>query len=747
MIRNVMITTCFSVIVLGFVLFHCQLPSPPAGPDESNIEIFLKSADGKTTGIEITDTIGNQVQIRLIYSLTNYIDSAKIEIFTRSTLEKEIPCRYKKEQYDTVYIPYSFSTPGTRTIKVTGYIKDYEDIVATVTIHVLERPSTNQNQKPVLVVPEMHTTDIGQTISFTAKATDPDINQQVTIRVTNLPDSATFIADTFRWTPLSMDTGTIKVIFIATDNSTQPLSDTAMAIITVNSFSKSGDSIPDKIPPVILFKSPSRDTIISADSCEIKVTCIDDSGCSVKGYRDGTPFDLKKSISTANLWTGIVKRLPQGSYSIIKIVARDSSASKNTDSLSVRVKYDSDNAGPVTTLITPSKDSVTTSTSSYTIVFKVTDPSGVLSVNGASGVTTYTGVKDTGSTWKINISTLENNKVTAVVITATDSSLNANKSVDTVYIKCEIKNGYSITFYKNDNSATGTMEKQTINNGDSAALMMNAFTKTGWAFDGWATSPTGAVVYGDGARYTMGTTDVNLYAIWTIKKYTVTFNSQGGSNVLKQTVEFGGLVQEPAKPSRENYTFEGWYEEASCTNVWNFSTETVVANDTLFAKWTISSYSVTFNDQQATTRVSPATIQVTAPATTISALPTEPRKTGYVFCCWNTMPDGNGTEFTALTKVTADITVYAIWKSYTYVVTYDGQTVVTNSTKEVISPKTTVETLPSPIAAGYQFGGWYTGINGGGSPFLATTTITGNITVYAKWTRVYKVTYNANGGT
>ncbi len=145
--------------------------------------------------------------------------------------------------------------------------------------------------------------------------------------------------------------------------------------------------------------------------------------------------------------------------------------------MSVRIKYDNDKTGPANTLLTPNKDSVTTSTSSYTIVVKATDPSGILSVNGASGAASYSGIKDTGSTWKINISTLENNKVTAVVITATDSSFKKNKSLDTIYIKCEIINGHKITFDKNDSAATGSMEKQTINNGDSARLSMNEFVK------------------------------------------------------------------------------------------------------------------------------------------------------------------------------------------------------------------------------------------------------------------------------
>jgi len=68
--------------------------------------------------------------------------------------------------------------------------------------------------------------------------------------------------------------------------------------------------------------------------------------------------------------------------------------------------------------------------------------------------------------------------------------------------------------------------------------------------------------------------------------YTVTFNSQGGSAVDPQVVEEGELATEPTDPTRAGYTFAGWYKESGCTNAWDFDTDIVISDVTLFAKWT-----------------------------------------------------------------------------------------------------------------------------------------------------------------
>jgi uncharacterized repeat protein (TIGR02543 family) len=140
--------------------------------------------------------------------------------------------------------------------------------------------------------------------------------------------------------------------------------------------------------------------------------------------------------------------------------------------------------------------------------------------------------------------------------------------------------------------------------------------------------------------------------------YTVTFDSQGGSAVSSQTVDHGGKVSETTDPTRTGYTFGGWYKESGCTNAWDFDSDTVTTNVILFAKWTINTYTVTFDKNGGNTEADPATKTATYGGN-VGTLPTHPTKTGLAFAGWNTQAGGGGTEFTATTAVTADLTVYA----------------------------------------------------------------------------------------
>lgn len=72
-----------------------------------------------------------------------------------------------------------------------------------------------------------------------------------------------------------------------------------------------------------------------------------------------------------------------------------------------------------------------------------------------------------------------------------------------------------------------------------------------------------------------------------VTRYTVTFNINyiGGTAPASQSIVNGGKVTQPTAPTRAGYTFDGWYKEAACKNAWNFSTDTVTATTTLYAKW------------------------------------------------------------------------------------------------------------------------------------------------------------------
>ncbi|HJA64394.1 MAG TPA: InlB B-repeat-containing protein, partial [Candidatus Intestinimonas stercoravium] len=105
-------------------------------------------------------------------------------------------------------------------------------------------------------------------------------------------------------------------------------------------------------------------------------------------------------------------------------------------------------------------------------------------------------------------------------------------------------------------------------------------TKDGYTFDGWYTDEACTEAYD---FETAVTADITLYAGWTEntepepETYTVTFDSMGGTAVEPQTVEEGGKATEPAEPTRDGYTFDGWYTDADCTEAYDF--ETIVTAD------------------------------------------------------------------------------------------------------------------------------------------------------------------------
>ena len=87
---------------------------------------------------------------------------------------------------------------------------------------------------------------------------------------------------------------------------------------------------------------------------------------------------------------------------------------------------------------------------------------------------------------------------------------------------------------------------------------------------------------------------ITLSGTATPPTYTVTFNANGhGTAPAAQTVSQGDKATEPTAPTATGYTFGGWYKEAGCTNAFDFNT-TINANITLYAKWTINQYTLTF---------------------------------------------------------------------------------------------------------------------------------------------------------
>lgn len=67
--------------------------------------------------------------------------------------------------------------------------------------------------------------------------------------------------------------------------------------------------------------------------------------------------------------------------------------------------------------------------------------------------------------------------------------------------------------------------------------------------------------------------------------FTVSFDSRGGTDVSAQERMHGELVEVPEPPTREGYTFSGWYVDENCTTEWNMETDVVTGSMTLYAGW------------------------------------------------------------------------------------------------------------------------------------------------------------------
>ena len=144
-------------------------------------------------------------------------------------------------------------------------------------------------------------------------------------------------------------------------------------------------------------------------------------------------------------------------------------------------------------------------------------------------------------------------------------------------------------------------------------------------------------------------------ATWrtTTNTYTISFNANGhGTAPASQTLAYGSKVVKPADLSVEGYTFGGWFKEESCSNAWDFNNETVIGAQTLFAKWTVNTWTLTWNVNGGTITSAAGTYtngQVDF-GTAIVAPVVE--KEGYTLT-WNpavpaTMPDAN-------------LTINAVW--------------------------------------------------------------------------------------
>ncbi|TSI07371.1 InlB B-repeat-containing protein [Lysinibacillus sp. BW-2-10] len=152
-----------------------------------------------------------------------------------------------------------------------------------------------------------------------------------------------------------------------------------------------------------------------------------------------------------------------------------------------------------------------------------------------------------------------------------------------LYAKWDI-NEYTVNF----DSTGGTNVADVKANYDTKITAPSAPTKAGHTFSGWYKEATFDTLW-DFETDKVIENQV-LYAKWNVNKYTVNFNSNGGTNVSEVKVNYGTKITVPPTPTKVGYTFGGWYKDTNLTEQWYFATEMITQNVTLYAKWNVISY-------------------------------------------------------------------------------------------------------------------------------------------------------------
>ena len=298
------------------------------------------------------------------------------------------------------------------------------------------------------------------------------------------------------------------------------------------------------------------------------------------------------------------------------------------------------------------------------------------------GATLPTDVTRTGYTFK---GWYYNENLTGSPVTAIGDTETGNKEY---WAKWEI-NQYTVTVKPENGKADITI---TQDYGTPITAPADPI-REGYTFIGWDRD----------IPKTMPAENITVMAQWEINQYTITFDTNGGSEIAPITQDYGTEITAPDNPTRKGYTFKGWDKEIP---------ETMPAeNITVTAQWEINRYTITF-DTAGGSEIAPITQDY---GTNITA-PADPTREGYTFKGWDkeipkTMPAEN-------------MTVKAQWDINQYSITFD-----TNGGSE-IAPITqdygTAITAPAdPTREGYTFIGW--------DKAIPTTMPAENITVTAQW--------------
>ena len=309
----------------------------------------------------------------------------------------------------------------------------------------------------------------------------------------------------------------------------------------------------------------------------------------------------------------------------------------------------------------------------------------------------------------------------------------------TLYAKWSLNQIY-VTFVSNGGTF---VPDQAVTIGGKVAEP-EGIARTGHTLDGWYMD-NNTFLYRWNFATDIVSSNITLYAKWNINRHTVTFNTDGGIPApAQQTVDLGSKVTEPAATTKIGYTFGGWFKEAALINQWNFATDTVTGNITLYAKWMLNQYTATFNANGGT----PAPTQQTVDHGGKVTEPPAMTRSGYLFDAWYKEAAFTNKWNFVTDTATGPLTLYAKWIANQYTVVFNADGGTPAPAQQTVDHGGKVIEPPPMNKTWSTFGGWFKDAPLTNQWNFGADTVTGNITLYAKWTPTqYTVAFSADGGT
>ncbi|MBQ8452142.1 MAG: InlB B-repeat-containing protein, partial [Clostridia bacterium] len=302
---------------------------------------------------------------------------------------------------------------------------------------------------------------------------------------------------------------------------------------------------------------------------------------------------------------------------------------------------------------------------------------------------------------------------------------------------------------------------------NSVTITKNAFTLTGWTFQGWSLSASGSKNFNDEGTYTWntptGSNVVTLYAVWAKNAYSIVYNANkpsSASTSVTGTMANTAAYYDTNVTLRTNayaltgYTFKGWATSASGSKVYDdgqsFTKPNFVSTNggtyNIYAVWQANTYVVSYNLSKGSASTTPAhgTTHPTSATFDTWFYVSNPSKEGYTFTGWTISGMGTavaksykysstGTVSTIAAATTSStvaaagtttyllnlhstqgstVTLTANWSANTYTVSYDlakgsASTTPAYGTNHPTSGTfDTAFTVNNPTKEGYTFTGW-----------------------------------------